>query len=167
MPNETCSALDEGSRLEQESHVRPDATKCGGADNAGKSILVTEEEEHIGPVYASVRLERRLTVIEAGTSLSQRVDVAIVMTRMIFFGVLGIATATSGYAQTDPWSNAATKMGSVFSGPIVKGFSLVAIVLGGLELAFGEGGSKRLIGGLIFGLGMALGAASFMSWLFS
>ena len=81
---------------------------------------------------------------------------------------LGIATEVTASAQTDPWSNAATRMGTIFSGPIAKGFALVALVVGGLELAFGEGGgSRRHVGGLIFGLGLALGAANFMSWLFS
>lgn len=67
----------------------------------------------------------------------------------------------------DPWSGAATRMATAFTGPIVRGFSLVAIVVGGLTLAFSEGGGKRTLGGLIFGLGMALGATQFMSWLFS
>lgn len=86
--------------------------------------------------------------------------------RLLTYCAIYLATASTAPAQSDPWSNAAGKLGSVFSGPIVKGLSLVAIVLGGLELAFGEGGSKRLVGGLIFGLGMALGAASFLNWLF-
>ncbi len=32
--------------------------------------------------------------------------------------------------------------------------------------AFGEGGSKRTLAGIIFGLGMAMGAANFLAWLF-
>ena len=78
------------------------------------------------------------------------------------FLALGIATGVTASAQTDPWSNAATKMGTIFSGPIAKGFALVALDVGGLELAFGEGGSRRNVGGLIFGLGLALGAANFI-----
>ena len=30
--------------------------------------------------------------------------------------------------------------------------------------AFGEGGSKRTLAGIIFGLGMAMGAANFLAW---
>ncbi len=70
------------------------------------------------------------------------------------------------FAQS-PWGNAATKLATEFSGPIARGFSLVAIVIGGLTLAFSDGGGKRTLGGLIFGLGMALGATQFMSWLFA
>jgi len=32
--------------------------------------------------------------------------------------------------------------------------------------AFQEGGSKQALAGIIFGLGMALGAANFIAWLF-
>jgi type IV secretory pathway VirB2 component (pilin) len=53
-----------------------------------------------------------------------------------------------------------------FTGPIARGLSLVAIVVGGLSFAFGEGDSKRMLAGIIFGLGMALGAVQLMAWLF-
>jgi hypothetical protein len=42
----------------------------------------------------------------------------------------------------------------------------VAIVVGGLVFAFGEGGAKRTMAGIIFGVGMAVGAVNFMTWLF-
>ena len=45
--------------------------------------------------------------------------------------------------------------------------SLIAIVIGGLMFAFGEGGSKKALAGIIFGLGMAMGAANFLTWLFT
>jgi len=41
-----------------------------------------------------------------------------------------------------------------------------AIVVGGLMFAFGEGQSKRTLAGIIFGVGMAVGAVNFMAWLF-
>ena len=44
--------------------------------------------------------------------------------------------------------------------------ALVAIVVGGLMFAFGEGAAKRTLAGVIFGVGMAVGAVNFMSWLF-
>ncbi len=46
------------------------------------------------------------------------------------------------------------------------GLSLVAIVLGGLMFAYGEGQSKRMLAGIVFGIGMAIGAVNFMAWLF-
>jgi hypothetical protein len=32
--------------------------------------------------------------------------------------------------------------------------------------AFGEGQGKKVIAGIVFGVGMAVGAVSFLSWLF-
>jgi type IV secretory pathway VirB2 component (pilin) len=69
------------------------------------------------------------------------------------------------YAQS-PWENAVNQLQLSFTGPIAKGLSLVAIVVGGLMFAFGEGESKRMLAGIIFGIGMALGAVAFMGWLF-
>ena len=54
-----------------------------------------------------------------------------------------------------------------FTGPLARGLSLIAIVIGGLMFAFGEGGSKKALAGIIFGLGMAMGAANFLTWLFT
>jgi hypothetical protein len=42
----------------------------------------------------------------------------------------------------------------------------VSIVVGGLIFAFGEGQSKRTLAGIIFGVGMSIGAVNFMAWLF-
>ena len=44
--------------------------------------------------------------------------------------------------------------------------SLVAIVVGGLMFAYGEGQSKKMLAGIVFGVGMAIGAVNFMAWLF-
>ena len=67
---------------------------------------------------------------------------------------------------TSPWVDAVTELQAQFTGPIARGLSLIAIVIGGLMFAFGEGGSKRTLAGIIFGLGMAMGAANFLTWLF-
>ena len=69
------------------------------------------------------------------------------------------------YAQS-PWETAVDQLKAAFTGPIARGLSLVAIVVGGLMFAFGEGDSKRMLAGIVFGVGMAIGAVSFMSWLF-
>jgi type IV secretion system protein TrbC len=69
-------------------------------------------------------------------------------------------------AQSDPWDQAVQLLQTAFTGPIAKGLSLVAIVVGGLMFAFGEGHSKEALAGIIFGVGMAIGAVNFMAWLF-
>ena len=67
---------------------------------------------------------------------------------------------------TSPWVQAVNNLQQAFTGPIARGLALVAIVVGGLMFAFQEGGSKQALAGIIFGLGMALGAANFIAWLF-
>ncbi len=67
---------------------------------------------------------------------------------------------------TSPWVTAVNELQTQFTGPIARGLSLIAIVVGGLMFAFGEGGSKRTLAGIIFGLGMAMGAVNFLAWLF-
>lgn len=67
---------------------------------------------------------------------------------------------------TSPWENAVQQLQQAFTGPIAKGLSLVAIVVGGLMFAFGEGGHKRMLAGIVFGVGMAIAAVNFLSWLF-
>jgi type IV secretion system protein TrbC len=77
--------------------------------------------------------------------------------------------ATELHAQAagnDPWDNAVTVLRTAFTGTIATGLSLVAIVVGGLMFAYGEGQSKRMLAGIVFGVGMAIGAVNFMAWLF-
>jgi type IV secretory pathway VirB2 component (pilin) len=80
-----------------------------------------------------------------------------------------IALADEALAQQgggSPWTQAVQVLQTAFTGPIATGLALVAIVVGGLMFAFGEGGAKRTLPGVIFGVGMAIGAVNFMSWLF-
>jgi type IV secretion system protein TrbC len=80
-----------------------------------------------------------------------------------------LAIAENALAQQtglSPWENAVQVLQNSFTGPIATGLSLVAIVVGGLVFAFGEGGGKRTLAGIIFGVGMAIGAVNFMAWLF-
>ena len=78
-----------------------------------------------------------------------------------------LMTANELLAQgTSPWLQAVDVLQQAFTGPIARGLSLVAIVVGGLMFAFGEGGSKKALAGIVFGLGMAMGAANFLAWLF-
>ena len=64
---------------------------------------------------------------------------------------------------TSPWVDAVNELQAQFTGPIARGLSLIAIVVGGLMFAFGEGGSKRTLARIIFGLGMAMGAVNFLA----
>ena len=78
-----------------------------------------------------------------------------------------LALASTARAQGgSPWENAVNVLQQSFTGPIAKGLALIAIVIGGLTFAFGEGGAKRTFAGIIFGIGMAVLAVNFLTWLF-
>ena len=80
-------------------------------------------------------------------------------------GLLVLDAAPLVAGTTMPWETAVTNLQGIFTGTIATGLSLIAIVLGGLMFAFGEGGSKKAIAGIIFGVGMAVGANNFLTWL--
>ncbi len=81
--------------------------------------------------------------------------------------VASLALATPAFAQANsPWENAVGVLQQAFTSTIARGLSLVAIVVSGLTFAFGEGGSKRVLAGVLFGVGMAIAAVNFMAWLF-
>ena len=75
--------------------------------------------------------------------------------------------AAPAFAQgTSPWENAVNVLMTAFTSTIARGLSLVAIVVAGLTFAFGQGGSKRVLAGVLFGVGMAIAAVNFLAWLF-
>ena len=82
---------------------------------------------------------------------------------LIFLAALPVYAQQAG---GDPWDNAVNVLRTAFTGPIATGLSLVAIVVGGLMFAYGEGQSKKTLAGIVFGVGMAIGAVNFMAWLF-
>lgn len=88
-----------------------------------------------------------------------------VIRRVAQGALLGILTCATARAAS-PWENAVDVLQTAFTGPIARGLSLVAIVVGGLMFAYGEGESKRMLAGIVFGIGMAIGAVNFMAWLF-
>jgi type IV secretory pathway VirB2 component (pilin) len=86
----------------------------------------------------------------------------LAITSLMFLAALPV------YAQSgsDPWDNAVNVLKTAFTGTIATGLSLVAIVVGGLMFAYGEGQSKKMLAGIVFGIGMAVSAVNFMAWLF-
>jgi type IV secretory pathway VirB2 component (pilin) len=96
-------------------------------------------------------------------AVHSRLDCALGRWLVLLLALL--VPGVSLYAQS-PWENAVNALQISFTGPIARGLSLVAIVVGGLMFAFGEGESKRMLAGIIFGIGMAIGAVNFMNWLF-
>jgi type IV secretory pathway VirB2 component (pilin) len=106
-----------------------------------------------------------------GIVLSQNLQVAYLRSSWLRspLVILGLALflAAPAFAQgTSPWENAVSVLQQAFTSTIARGLSLVAIVVAGLTFAFGEGGSKRVLAGVLFGVGMAIAAVNFLSWLF-
>ena len=97
----------------------------------------------------------------------KRSALPVTATRASFALSATLVTAASTFAQgNSPWENAVNVLQQAFTGPIAKGLALVAIVVGGLTFAFGEGGGKKTFAGIVFGLGMAVLAVNFLTWLF-
>ncbi len=71
-------------------------------------------------------------------------NIAHALRRPVIGVAAALALAAPAYAQNDPWDNAVNVLKQAFTGPIATGLSLVAIVVGGLMFAFGEGQSKRV-----------------------
>ncbi len=90
--------------------------------------------------------------------MPRRVLLSIVTTVLVLFPVLAQAQS--------PWERAAGNLEQSFTGPLSRSLALVAIVIGGLTFMFGEMGAKRQIAGIVFGGGLALFAAQFLTWLF-
>jgi type IV secretory pathway VirB2 component (pilin) len=84
----------------------------------------------------------------------------------IVLAVTVLLLPASAFAQQSPWERAASNLEQTFTGPLARSLALVAIVIGGLMFMFGEGGAKRQISGIVFGGGLALFAAQFLTWLF-
>ena len=93
-----------------------------------------------------------------GSSASFTSRTAIAVWLALLYPALALAQS--------PWERAASRLEQTFTGPIARSLALVAIVIGGLLFMFGEGGAKRQISGIVFGGGLALFAAQFLTWLF-
>jgi type IV secretory pathway VirB2 component (pilin) len=88
--------------------------------------------------------------------------------RPLTLAIVALLLAAPAFAQqgNSPWENAVNVLMTAFTSTIARGLSLVAIVVSGLTFAFGEGGSKRVLAGVLFGVGMAIAAVNFLAWLF-
>jgi type IV secretory pathway VirB2 component (pilin) len=85
--------------------------------------------------------------------------------RFVALSVAFLLLPRLAFAQS-PWERAASNLELTFTGPLARSLALVAIVIGGLMFMFGEAGAKRQISGIVFGGGLALFAAQFLTWLF-
>ena len=66
---------------------------------------------------------------------------------------------------TNPWQTAVNNVQTALTGPVGRGLSLIAIAISGIMFAFGEPGAKKTVAGVVFGVAMILGAATWLTWL--
>jgi type IV secretory pathway VirB2 component (pilin) len=91
---------------------------------------------------------------------------SLVRRASLFFAFFVLSFPAVAFAQLSPWERAASNLERTFTGPLARSLALVAIVIGGLLLMYGEQGAKRQLSGIVFGGGIALFAAQFLTWLF-
>jgi type IV secretory pathway VirB2 component (pilin) len=111
------------------------------------------------------RLERSTRRKRRGASACGTRKTPPKVSRIAIAVVAVLLLPTIAFAQS-PWERAASNLELTFTGPLARSLALVAIVIGGLMFMFGEGGAKRQISGIVFGGGLALFAAQFLTWLF-
>ena len=112
--------------------------------------------------YSDLRPQRSTNQdARAGSRSPLKVQVS----RIVGLLITALLLPSVALAQS-PWERAASNLEQTFTGPLARSLALVAIVIGGLMFMFGEGGAKRQISGIVFGGGLALFAAQFLTWLF-
>jgi type IV secretory pathway VirB2 component (pilin) len=97
---------------------------------------------------------------------STQSSVFTTLTRTVVLALAALALSPAVALAQSPWEQAAANLEASFTGPLARSLALVAIVIGGLMFMFGEGGAKRQIAGIVFGGGLALFAAQFLTWLY-
>jgi hypothetical protein len=88
------------------------------------------------------------------TKTQTRRQSAVTALRNITGLAVALMWASTAVLAQSPWERAAANLETTFT------------VLGGLMFMFGEAGAKRQISGIVFGGGLALFAAQFLTWLF-
>src|SRR5258708_5959837 len=122
------------------------------------AAIVASRSGHRQPTGEALMF--RTSVHRIQSSITSRVvlRIALVIASILLTGHASFAQA--------PWERAANNLAATFTGSIARSLALVAIVIGGLMFMFGEAGAKRQISGIVFGGGLALFAAQFLTWLF-
>jgi len=89
------------------------------------------------------------------------------ITTSTMIGVYGLILNTYAAETGMPWEGPLEKILASLTGPVAKVLGVIAIVLAGLGMAFGEsGGSMRRIFQIVLGLSIAFTASSLVVSLF-
>ena len=135
---------------------------------AGAAALAAAAGRALAPWRA--RLAARLCLargVVARCSASPRfARSALAAFFVVAFLVLAPVSLSATDGNVSPWETVGVKLCELFYGKLGKALAIVAVVIGGLLYAFGEGGSKSQLAGIAFGTGMVLLAPAFLTWLF-
>ena len=84
------------------------------------------------------------------------------------FTLAALAFAAPAYASGSgmPWEGPLQQVLDSLTGPVARAAAVAALTVTFCAFMFGEGGAKRQISGIVFGGGLALFAAQFLTWLF-
>ena len=99
------------------------------------------------------------------TAIPSRRAAALLAALLLAPAAPALAQAPISAEYDNPWTQTINNIAGMFVGPIATAVSMIAMVIGGAMFAFGEPGSKKMVAGLIFGVGMALGAVQLVEWL--
>ena len=69
-------------------------------------------------------------------------------------------------ASGTPWGKAALGFCGLMVGVVGKALAVVALIYAGVTYSFGEGASKTMLAGVVFGAGMVLMAPQMLSFFF-
>ena len=143
MPDDSIAHRDTDAKQAQSSRIpRPSVMLIATLEHPGRQATTRHRVRDLAP--GGMRIDNA-EAMQAGTTV----------------------LASPAFAQANsPWENAVGVLQQAFTSTIARGLSLVAIVVSGLTFAFGEGGSKRVLAGVLFGVGMAIAAVNFLAWLF-
>jgi len=96
--------------------------------------------------------------------------IKLFFSKRYIYAALLYLVAISAYADEAtgmPWEGPLQKIMTSISGPVAKTIGVIAIVIAGLGIAFGESGSGvRRLFQVVMGLAIAFSAASIISSLF-
>lgn len=96
------------------------------------------------------------------TKLLKKLLVSVAM-----FGILSSAALATQSGGDMPWMSPLQKITDSISGPVAQALGVIVIVIAGLGIAFGEGGSGvRKLFQVVMGLAIAFTAASIVAKLF-
>ena len=112
-------------------------------------------------------LHRKTFILKTGAYMRQKLQKFNFLLTNTIVGVFGLILNTYATETGLPWEGPLEKILASLTGPVAKVLGVIAIVLAGFGIAFGEsGGAMRRIFQIVLGLSIAFTASSLVVSLF-